>query len=291
MTLARRKIDVTLKLGKGEFGEGGFDTVKLTGLRVLAKITKAGGASMGTAQLQIFGLPLSIINKVSTLGMIVTTQRLNEVLVEAGDEGGTMSAVFSGNIIDAFGAFDQAPDIPLMITAKIGAFDAVRPIPPTTFKGSADAATILSGLATKIGKGFENNGVQVQLASPYYAGTAREQILACVKDAGIEWNGLDDDKLAIWPAGGSRGGLIPKVSAATGMIGYPAFDSFGVAVRTIFNPGISFGCKVKVESSIPAANNTWRVYTLDYDLQAEQPHGNWETAFRATRVDAGPVVA
>jgi hypothetical protein len=38
-----KKIDVTFTKGKGNFAESGTNTVKLSGLRVSAMITKAGG--------------------------------------------------------------------------------------------------------------------------------------------------------------------------------------------------------------------------------------------------------
>ena len=33
MTYAKRAIDVTFQLGTGSFGEGGYDTIKITGRR------------------------------------------------------------------------------------------------------------------------------------------------------------------------------------------------------------------------------------------------------------------
>jgi hypothetical protein len=283
MSFVKRQIDLTFQLGEGDFGTGGSNTVKLSGLRVMAKIIKAGGPSMGTAQLQVYGMALDKMNKLSTLGMRPTTVRKNTIIVEAGDEGGAKAAVFQGNITNAWFDGSGAPEVAFQVLAHVGGFDAVNPVKPTTFKGSVDVATLLSGLATQMGKSFENNGVNVKLSNPYFTGSARDQALAIVKAAGIQWNGLDDNKLAIWPSGQARGGQVPLVSAATGMIGYPNFTSQGIYVQSIFNPSIGFGSKIKVKSTIEPANGEWVTYALNYDLSAEFPQGPWLMSMSAAR--------
>ncbi len=280
---AQRALDVTFELGEGEFGESGANSVKLSGLRVSSRIIKAGGPSMGTAQLQIYGMTLDKMNQLSTLGLRPTTVRKNTIMIDAGDKGGLLSSVFLGNITNAWFDGQAAPEVPFQVLAHVGGFDAVKPIPPTSYKGNANAADILSGLAAKMGKSFENNGVSVVLSNPYYTGSARDQALKCVKEAGIQWNGLDNKTLAIWPSGQSRGGAVALVSKNTGMEGYPTFTSQGITVSTLFNPSIGFGQKIKVESDLTGANGEWVVYALNYDLDAEFPQGRWHMTVSAAR--------
>lgn len=283
MGFERRKIDVAFQLGEGNFGEGGSNQVKLSGLRVSSRIIKAGGPSMGTANLQIYGMTLQKMNELSTLGMRPTTVRKNIITVEAGEENGAMSAVFTGNITNAWADFSNMPDVPFQVLAHVGGFDAVNPAKPTSLKGSISVATMLSSLATQMGKSFENSGVDVKLTNPYYTGSYRDQALAIVNDAGIQWNGLDDNKLAIWPAGSSRGGQVPLVSKTTGMIGSPAFTSQGIMVKSLFNPSIGFGSKIKVESFLKPACGEWIVYALEYALDANFPGGQWSLQASAAR--------
>jgi len=282
VSFAKRRIDLTFALGEGDFGEGGNNSVKLSGLRVLSQIIKAGGPSMGTAQLQVYGMDLDKMNKFSTLGQRPTTQRKNTITVEAGEEG-AMATVFIGNITNAWFDGAGAPNVPFQVLAHVGGFDAVNSIAPTSYKGTVDVATILSGLANKMGKPFENNGVNTQLTNVYYTGSARDQALKAVQEAGIQWNGLDDNKLAIWPSGQSRGGSIPVVSKNTGMEGYPTFTSQGIQVSSLFNRSISFGSKIKVESIIEGANGEWVVYALNYSLDAQMPRGKWHMHMSAAR--------
>lgn len=283
MSFKKRVIDVTFQLGQGNLGETGANQVKLSGLRISADIIKAGGPSMGTAQLQIYGMTLEKMNQFSTLGQRPTTQRKNIITVEAGNEGEAMATVFSGNITNAWFNGAAAPNVPFQVLAHVGGFDAVNPLAPTSYKGSVDVATILSGLANKMGKNFENNGVSVQVSNPYYTGSARDQALQCVKDAGIQWNGLDENKLAIWPSGQSRGGAVPLVNKDTGMMGYPTFTSQGVQIDSEYNPSIGFGSKIKVQSILDGANGEWVTFYLSYGLDANLPKGRWSMTMKAAR--------
>lgn len=283
MTYIPRAIDVTFQLGEGNFGEGGANKVKLSGLRVSSRIIKAGGPSMGTAQLQIYGMTPDKMNQLSTIGMRPTTVRKNIITVEAGDKGSLLSTVFIGNITNAWFDGKASPEVAFQVLAHVGGFDAVNPAKPTSFKGAVQVSTILSGLATQAGKSFENNGVESVITNPHYTGSVRDQILKCVKEAGCQWNGLDDNKLAIWPSGQSRGGSVPLISAETGMQDYPTFTSQGISVRSLFNSSVGFGQKIKVESIIKPANGEWVTYSLNYELDAEFPQGQWAMNIEAAR--------
>lgn len=285
MSFLKRSIDLTFALGQGNLGDSGANAVKLKGLRITSEIIKAGGQSMGTATLQVFGMTLEQMNTFSTLGQRPTTQRKNQITIEAGDDDqDTKPTVFIGNITNAW-IDGSTPGSPVFqVLAHVGGFDAVNPVVPTSFKGTVNAVDVLSSLAVKAGKAFENNGVNVQLSNPYYSGSVRDQILACIKDAGVQWNGMDNNILAIWPSNGSRGGSIPEVSKATGMEGYPSFTSQGIIVRSLFNPSIGFGSKIKVVSDkINGANGEWNVYSLSYNLDAKQPRGRWNMSISAAR--------
>lgn len=283
MALLRRRINLRIQLGEGAYGESGTDTVDLTGYRVAARIIKAGGPSMGTAQVQVWGMALDLMNKLSTLGMVVTLLRRNTLTISAGDDENGLSVVFVGQITNAWSDFQAAPQVPFIIEAHTGSFDAVKPIPVSTFSGVTDVAVILSGLASTMGKRFENNGVSVKLANPYLSGSARDQALAVVQAAGIEWNGLDQDVLAIWPAGGKRGGLSPLISPETGMVGYPSYTANGIMLKTIFNRDVGFGGGIVVQSDLTPANGTWNVFSIDHDLQSLVPGGNWFSNIGAAR--------
>lgn len=271
-------LEVTFRIGTGAFGEAGFNTVTLRGLRARAKISVAGAGMFPTLDLTVYGMKLDMMNQLSTLGIVVTTQTRNDVLVMAGEKGGELTKVYEGNITNAWIDGDSAPNVSFRVIGKAIAFGAVKPIPPTSYPDTIDVADHIESIATKMGFKFENHGVKVMLTRPYFPRTGREQILAAVRQAGIEWNGGENGIIAIWPKSGKRGGTVPVISPKTGQVGYPAFTQLGIKVRSIFNPDIGLGRFIKVEGSqFPKANSTWKIFKLDHDLACYETNGPWFT--------------
>jgi hypothetical protein len=243
---------------------------------------------MSTASLEVFGMTLSMMNQLSTLGLIATTLRRNTVLVQAGDTDG-LTSVFEGTITNAYPDFHGMPNVPFRVEAHTGLIDAIAPSDPRSFPQPTDVVTILSGIATLMGVPFENNGVSVMLPPSYFSGSLRNQALAAVKHAGISWNGVEDGTLAIWNPGQARGGEAPLISKDTGLDGYPSFTSNGISLRTLYNSSIGFGKKIVVQSSIPAACGTWGVYDLNHELETLTPDGSWFSDLKAAPLGLGPI--
>ncbi|EIF30972.1 hypothetical protein BCh11DRAFT_06484 [Burkholderia sp. Ch1-1] len=277
MTFSRKKIDLTITLGTGQFGDSGSNTVTLSGLRVHAGVQAFGGDAMPQAQLRVFGLPLDMVNQLTTIGPINSAIMFrNSVLIAAGDDDDGMQTVYSGNIWQAWGEFQGMPDTPLNITGLGGLAAALKPVDALSYVGPTDVAQIMQTLATTMGLAFENNGVSVQLSSPYLPGTALQQARACVRAADIYF-AIDRGTLAIWPKGAARGGDVPLISPETGLAGYPTFSSNGLGLTTLFNPQIKPGGVVQVESSLTVANGKWLVMQVQHALQSETPGGQWFT--------------
>jgi len=281
MTFVQRDIDVTFKLGEGAFGDSGSNEVTVSGLRVVARIIKAGGPSMGTALLQVYGMTLDKMNQLSTLGMMPTLVRRNVVTVTAGDKTDGMGTVFVGTITNAWGDFRGAPEVPFIVEAHTGLIEAVATATPSSYSGAAKVDVIMSSLATKMGLAFENNGVDQVLASPYLSGSYRDQAYGAAKAAGIEII-IDNGKLAIWKRGGSRGDTAVLIAPPT-MDGYPSYTSKGISVRSIFLPSLTYGGKIKVQSDLTPANGDWIIYSLDLDLESQNPGGRWHATMGAAR--------
>lgn len=285
MSFTRKRIDVTVTLGTGQFGDSGSNVVTLSGLRVHAGIQVYGGEAMPQAQLRIFGLPLDMINQLTTIGPINSAIMFNNaVLVAAGDDETGMQTIYSGTIWQAWGEFQGTPDAPLNITGLGGLAAALKPVGALSYPGSADVATIMQTLAQSMGLAFENNGVSVQLSNPYFPGTALAQLRACARAADIYF-AIDRGTLAIWPKDGARGGDEPLISPATGMVGYPTFASNGLSLTTLFNPSIKPGGVVQVDSALKVACGKWTVLQVSHSLQSETPNGQWFTTILGVPVN------
>ncbi|SKC78269.1 hypothetical protein SAMN05445504_2366 [Burkholderia sp. CF099] len=278
MSFTKKRIDVTVTLGTGQFGDSGSNTMTLTGHRVHAGIQVHGGDAMPQAQLRLFGVPLDTINQLTTIGPInAAVMFRNSLLVAAGDDETGMQTLYSGTIWQSWGEFESMPDVPLNIIGLGGLAAALKPVGALSYPGAADVATIMQTLADMMGLAFENNGVSVQLSNPYFPGTALAQVRSCARAADVRWT-IDRGTLAIWPKDGARtGGDVPLISPDTGLRGYPSFSSNGLVLTTLLNTQIKPGGVVQVESSLTAACGKWVVMQVSHALQSETPNGQWFT--------------
>lgn len=277
MSFVRRRIDVTITKGTGPYGENVGETIKLTGLRVMAYIASVGFETQGTCEARIFGLPLKLINDLTTIGPIgMQVRGKNRIQIDAGDEGSVLTTIYKGTIIYAYGEFQAAPDVALNIYAQSAADAALKPVEPTSINGAADVANLMAGFASDMGFAFENNGVSGSLSNPYFPRTTLEKVKACAASAGINYS-TDNGVLSIWPKGGARKSSIPVISPTTGMVGYPTFSSQYVGVRSLFMPSAIQGGQFKIENSQTAANGTWNIATVNHSLESQVPNGQWFT--------------
>jgi hypothetical protein len=290
MSFVKRKIDLTILLGTGDYGETGHNTVKLSGLRIRLSTVQTVGATIGQAQLAVYGLTPSLLNQLSALNANYMVMRQNKIIIEAGDEGGSMSVIFAGQIIVGQIDLNNQPDSVLNIVAVAGGFEALKTILPKSYTGAADAADIMRDIAIANGLGFENNGVSKMLSTQYLSGTMTDQLNAIRRAAEIEYAISYDatnttyGTLSIWPKNGARKpNLIPLISTQTGMVGYPSYSSndAGLEVTTIFNPNLFTAGLCKIESSLSVANATWRIFSITHNLESETPNGQWFTHFSA----------
>lgn len=290
MALVLRELKFIFVLGEGEFGESGQNQLEISGLRATTDIIYSGGNGMGTIEAAIYGMSLSHMNQLSTLGMIYTQKRRNSLTVLAGDQVGGMATVYQGQIINAWPDMNGMPDVPFRVTGGAGLLDALAPAQTISIRGGADVATILSGLAVQMKLRFKNNGVSVKMPNQYYAGSARSQAQAIVRDAGIEWNAGANGEMVIWNAGQSRTEAAILVSKTTGMVGYPSYTSNGIMLRNVFNASMGLGSRIKVETTLKLypASGEFVVYGLNHHLDCRVPRGRWFSDVQAAPPGSGP---
>lgn len=192
----------------------------------------------------------------------------------AGEAGGAMTPVFAGDIFDTFIDAQNQPEVCFRVTGRPGNYNAVKPVPPTSVQGTADAATLIGQLAKTMGYGFEGNGVSVKISNPYLHGTGMSQVRQIVEAAGLEWTIDATNTLAIWQPSQGRQGSAPLISPQTGMVSYPCVRQARIFVRSLFNPAVKFGGQIQVQSDITAACGIWQITKLDYNLENSFPAGN-----------------
>ncbi len=281
MAFARKFINVTIQLEKGNFNQGS-NKATVKGHRVAVAIEQNGSPDAGKATCSIYGLPLSMMNQLTQLPFMSEAIGKNSILIEAGEGDDTSKKAFSGTIFAAF-ADIHAPIAALRIDAMAGLYNAVAPAKPTTAEGSQDVAQLLGQIAKQGQLTLENNDVNCKVRDQYLPGSNRQQIKRLAEAAGINWL-IENDTLAIWPKNGSRKSAAPTISKKTGMVGYPRYTASGIEVVTTWNPNLVYGGSVKVESDLTPACGTWYIVNIAHELESETPNGKWFTILSCSRL-------
>lgn len=292
MALVQRLIEVAVRLAgnaatnqPSKFSESGTDTVTIRDARTSVRIQNSGAPAGSTAHVDIFGLAPSLMDQLSTLGLVFNIVPRNTITIQAGDTESGLSTVFAGTIVAGYGDYNAAPNVPFRFEANAGLESAVAPAPVTSFRQATDVATIMAGFARQMSLGFENNGVSVMLPTPYFSGTVETQLRACAQAANINAEIVNGGNvLAIWPKGGNRNTpSVPLIAPPPSgqMIGYPSYTQQGIIVKTVFDPKIAFGGLVRVQSSLKPATGTWAVQKLDLALDSKMPGGQWSSTIYA----------
>lgn len=286
----KKELRFIITLQTGTFGSSNANTIILEGFRAEAFINKAGGMMMGELRAQIYGVSQSDMNACRTLQWRPKSLNQNTVQVYAID-GAQSTLVFQGNIVNAWGVYDNMPDVYLMIQAQSAYFNQLAPTTPTSIQGSIDAATLMGQLVAAMNQNnpngtqfvLENNGVNFNLSNPYLPNTSLEQIKNLAQSSGIDLY-VDDNVIAICPQGQPRTmATIPQISAASGLTKYPTFDGVGVTFEMLFNPAVRFGGSISLLTSVKAItdfSSQWIVTSIAHNLESEKPNGKWFSRVR-----------
>jgi hypothetical protein len=279
-----RALTITFRLGTGQFGDTGSNTITISGLRIIAHIEQTISPVMQSSiAAKIYGLTLDQMNSLSRAGLMWTA-RFNQMLLQAGDSVSGMTTVYNGLIFQACPKLSNSADSHFFIQGIPGSIAQLKPVAPTSYPGGVSAASAIQSMATTAGFNFVNNGVGAVLNSPYFPGTAWQQIQSAVKAANcFAYYNDATNTLTIFPKPPTAmpNNTAPVlISPQTGMIGYPEFQQNYITVTTLFSPQIvaTPGSGVIVQSQLKAANNAKLVVTkVVHDLSSQMPGGPWQT--------------
>lgn len=297
MTYRRKAIDITFTLdavknndtGKTyqpTFAGGNNNQKTLSGYRVIASVTQPGGnLGQDSAMVRIFGMSMSDMNTLSTLGTTPTLAPNNKIVIQTGEilengDKGPMSTIYVGRIAQAYTDLAGAPEGSFIVQAFSLSYIAELTLPPTNGVGTVNAVDLIRGIASKVGFGFRCNptNLNVPIQDPYFPGSALTQIRDIVRAANIEWNNGALGAISLWQRGGTEKGNPIEIGPSNGLIGYPAPSGEGLMqIRTTHNSELGFGQQVKVTSSIQKACGTWKAISVTHDVEAEVPNGQWAT--------------
>ena len=276
-----RKLIIQLTLSKGEFKGGAGNSYRIQDLAMTAKIDKVGPPEFGKASATIYGLPLTIMEQLSTLNMHPLFVKRNYMNIFAGDEERGYTQIFAGSITKANADFNNAPDVPFHIEARLGFFGSVTAQGDNVISGSQPVANFIATQAKKAGMTFKNEGVTTQIRNSVFTGSPIEQARQAAQQIGAELI-IDDEQMILVKNGASRKGNVPVLSAESGLLGYPVMTQNGIECKAIFNPDFRFAGLIEINSIVPKTSGQWRIIKLSHSLSSNLPSGGaWESSITA----------
>ena len=286
LSYSKKDLKFVITLNTGNFGSSANNQITLQGFRATTKITNAGGQMAGQAEIKIYGVKQADMNQLTMLNGLNNQYQGNSLDVYAVLDGADV-LVFTGNIQNAWADYQSMPDVNFYINAMVGYYYKLKPVAPISFKGPIDLVTLATQIGNSMGFVVRNNGVALTLTDVALDNTGMEQFIELMNQAGIDYYIKMDQKIIdICPKGSPVFGLSAVISAQSGLIGYPTFDSIGVNFTSLFNPSIQFGSDITIESDANITNVAGGAYVISsitHLLDSEKPGGNWFSQIRALR--------
>ena len=276
-----RKLIIQLTLSKGEFKDGEGNSYRISDLAMTCKVDKVGPPDFGKASATIYGLPLEVMEQLSTLNMHPLFVKRNYMNIFAGDDISGYTQIFAGSITKASADFNGAPDVPFHIDARLGFFGSVTAQGDNVVSGSQPVAKFIESQAKKAGMTFKNEGVTTSIQNSIFTGSPIEQARQAAQQIGAELI-IDDEQMILVKNGASRKGNVPVLSADSGLLGYPTMTQNGIECKAIFNPDFRFAGLIEIKSIVPKVSGQWRIIKLSHSLSSNMPNaGQWESSITA----------
>ncbi|ECH8185181.1 hypothetical protein RF23_005214 [Salmonella enterica subsp. houtenae] len=282
MSYMQRDITVEFTLSDGRtFDNGGGNVLTLPGAKCFATIAVYGGTAGTQITLYIWGLSPAHMADLSYRGVWRPAQsRTNKMRVMANGR-----LIFEGDITDAYADYNQAPDIPLILTGQVNFNLRNQTAADFSAKGDVPVADIIRALASSAGLKFENQGVSRSLSNPHFSGNIVQQMLDAASAADINIDTGDAEKVTIWPKGEKRNIPPLHISPDHGLIGYPVYTMTGLSATTIFCPDLFIGRQVHLGSSLPNVTGDYSLTGVIHTITSRTVGGPWSSNCTMTRIN------
>src|ERR1700691_1633404 len=199
--------------------EGSFSA---SGLRAAANIQVTEGIIGVTAQVKIWGLSLSQMNEYSSAIPQAISDEIPDanLIIEAGDLGGTLVQVIDGRVWWSYIDLTDAPESAFVVSVA-GIADLSTPMesqsPPPLQPGQPSeqaAEALIANICAAAGLTLQNNGAHSVLRGMNTYGSALKQIDTIASAADFHWT-INGDTIAIWPQGGTIDDVVIDVGPNT----------------------------------------------------------------------------
>lgn len=282
-SFTNKTIQVVMAMAEGVF-QNGANQITVEGLPTTVDIQKQGGDERPSCTVTIGNLNIDVVKQLTTLSFRPLQRFKNQITVNAGEVGKQLQTIFIGDFENAYGEFQNAPTMNLMVKAIAAQHGALMATPATSVDGTEQVAKLMEQWAVEAGCTLENKGVNVSVKNAVYRGSPVDKAKTLARDVGIDLI-IDDGKFIITPNGQVVDGNAVLIDPKHGLLGYPAFSNDGIEFNMIFDPNVKIGGLVKIESVVPRASGIWKVTKITTKLEAYVPNGgSWNSSVSATWV-------
>ena len=282
-SFTNKTIQVVMAMAEGVF-QNGANQITVEGLPTTVDIQKQGGDERPSCTVTIGNLNIDVVKQLTTLSFRPLQRFKNQITVNAGEVGKQLQTIFIGDFENAYGEFQNAPTMNLMVKAIAAQHGALMATPATSVDGTEQVAKLMEQWAVEAGCTLENKGVNASVKNVVYRGSPVDKAKTLARDVGIDLI-IDDGKFIITPNGQAVDGNAVLIDPKHGLLGYPAFSNDGIEFNMIFDPNVKIGGLVKIESVVPRASGIWKVTKITTKLEAYVPNrGSWSSSVSATWV-------
>lgn len=186
-----------------------------------------------------------------------------KLIVEAGRVSTGLAVVYEGDIVSVTGT--QPPDIQVCIKAKTGDFQKGNVIAKSN-SGNTQLSNIAKGVANDLGLRLDFQATDKQISNYSHSGAALKQVDR-LQTTGAVNAYINNGTLVVKDFNIPLKARTRVLNLDTGMIGIPEFTEQGIKVKMLFDNQTDLGYGLEIKSVMnPAANGTYTVYKLGYEL-------------------------
>lgn len=290
-TFVERKAQVTVTVTRNSATGPQQSTYVYTQNRMRIGV-RLGGAQMGNACVEIFGVPLADMNNIAKLWLMPNVVQNSDTLSIDVWDGNVYIPFFSGVITWSAVNGGSMPLVSMTIEANSAMAAANMTASPYANPGPVALQDALSSIITPAGFVLDYS----QLAGmPQYicqdirlTGTPEGQVadlLSHYPDLRFHYN---LQRLRVYQATAPYDGNVVIVDAASGLMKLPIYSTTGVQFDTIFNPLLTLGTACQFNTDFTYLNNAqWAISVLSHAIEPNVPGGQWTSSAACIFWNAG----
>jgi hypothetical protein len=249
-----------------------------------------GSKQFGNTRVAIYGVPLATMNQIARLQLEPLTPVINDTLqINVLDDSGAFVPFFQGVIMWSAVNASRMPHVALEIEAASGGALTLVSASPYATPGGVTLKDALTAIVAPAGfvVDYADSAPVYQLAQTRVTGAPLDQVGALMRQyPDLTWQPILQ-RLQVRSVNAPISADTIDISAETGLMGYPTYSTSGLQFATLFNPKLTPGAALNVQTEFDFVNRTlWVATVLSHTLEPNTPGGQWTTQIVAASFGA-----